>query len=160
MRHFHPRQSMAAPHDPHGPALFYSVKATPQSAAEAWQTGFGGAATKYEAGINAVTVAPGALAAQQQAAYVAGVQNNAKIWAAKVGAVDLATWKAAATGVGSSRLSSGATKGLPKVQSFMQGFLPALTSIVGSLPNRGTFEQNMARSMSYAQALHARKGSF
>lgn len=160
MRHFHPRQSVAAPHDPDGPGVVFAVKATAASAAEAWQTGFGNAGTKYAAGINAVTVAPGQLAANQKAAYVQGVQNNANIWAAKVAAVDLATWKNAATGVGAQRLATGATKGLPKMQQFMTNFLPQLSSIVGSLPARGSFEQNLARFNSYATALHAKKGQF
>lgn len=137
-----------------------SVKATAASAAEAWSAGFGNASTKYQAGINSVTVAPGQLAANQKGAYLAGVQANANIWAAKVAAVDLGTWKAAATGVGASRLASGAQKGLPKMQQFMGNFLPQLSSIVGSLPARGTFDQNMQRFQSYATALHSKKGSF
>lgn len=160
MRHFHPRQSAAAPSDPWGPGIFFAVKATPASAAEAWQTGFGNSATKYAAGINQVQVAPGQLAASQKAAYVQGVQNNANIWASKVAAVDLATWKASATGVGAQRLASGATKGLPKMQAFMANFLPQLSGVVGSLPPRGSFEQNLARFNSYATALHAKKGQF
>lgn len=137
-----------------------AVKATAASAAEAWSNGFAGAATKYQAGINAVTVAPGQLAAQQKNAYVSGVQQNASIWAAKVAAVDLGTWKAAATGVGAQRLASGATKGAPKMQSFMSNFLPVLSGVVQSLPARGSFEQNLQRFNSYATALHAKKGSF
>lgn len=137
-----------------------AVKATPASAAEAWATNFGNAGTKYTAGINAVTVAPGQLAAAQKNAYVQGVQNNANIWASKVAAVDLGTWKAAATGVGAQRLATGATKGQPKMQTFMNNFLPVLSGVVGSLPARGTFEQNLQRFTSYATALHQKKGSF
>lgn len=137
-----------------------AVKANAASAAAAWETGFSGAGQKYTEGINSVTVAPGQLAAAQKNAYVSGVQQNAGIWAAKVAAVDLGTWKAAATGVGAQRLATGATKGLPKMQAFMGAFLPQLSSIVQSLPARGSFEQNMQRFSSYATALHAKKGSF
>jgi hypothetical protein len=42
----------------------------------------------------------------------------------------------------------------------MTSFLPQLSSIVDSLPSRGTFDQNLQRFTSYAQALHAKKGSF
>lgn len=136
------------------------VKASAASAASAWESGFSGAAQKYTDGINSVQVAPGQLAANQKNAYVAGVQANANIWAAKVAAVDINSWKASATGVGAQRLATGATKGAPKVAAFMQAFLPKLTTVVQGLPQRGTFEQNMARSMSYAQALHSAKGSF
>ena len=137
-----------------------AVKATPAEAAANWQTGFSASGTKYAAGVNAVVVAPGQLAAAQKAAYLANVQASANIWASKVAAVDLATWKNATTTTGSARLASGATKGLPKMQSFMQAFLPQLSTIVGGLPARGTFDQNLARFTSYANALHAQKGNF
>lgn len=137
-----------------------AVKATAAQAAEAWKTGFSGAATKYQAGINSVQTAPGQLAAAQKNLYVQNVQAQANVWAAKVAAVDLATWKNQATTVGSMNLASGATKGAPKMQAFMNNFLPQLQGIVNSLGPRGTFEQNLARFSSYAQALHAKKGSF
>lgn len=160
MRHIHPRQSSAGPRDPFGPAIVFTVKATAADAAAAWSTGFSGAGTKYTAGINAVTVAPGQLAANQKAAYLANVQASANIWAAKVAAVDLGTWKTAASTVGAQRLATGATKGAPKMSAFFGNFLPQLASIVSGLPQRGTFEQNLQRFNSYATALHAKKGSF
>lgn len=137
-----------------------AVKATPATAAANWSSGFSGAGAKYEAGINAVTVAPGQLAANQKNAYVAGVQNNANIWAQKVAAVDLQTWKNAATTTGSQRLQSGATKGAPKMQDFMAKFLPDLTNVVNGLPSRGDFGANMQRFTAYATALHQKKGSY
>lgn len=137
-----------------------AVKATAAAAAEAWQNGFSGAGAKYTAGINSVTVAPGQLAAAQKALYVANVAAAANTWASKVGAVDINTWKAAATGVGAQRLATGATKGAPKVQAFMNNFLPALSTIVQGLGPRGSFEQNLQRFNAYAQALHAKKGQF
>ena len=138
----------------------FAVKTSAADAATNWQNGFSGASTKYTAGINSVTVAPGQLAAAQKNLYVANVQAAANTWASKVAAVDINTWKAAATGVGAQRLATGATKGAPKVQAFMNNFLPALSTIVQGLGPRGTFEQNLARFTSYAQALHAKKGSF
>lgn len=137
-----------------------AVKASAAAAASAWETGFSGAGTKYTDGINSVTTAPGQLAAAQRNAYVSGVQANAAIWATKVASVDLATWKAAATGVGAQRLATGAQKGAPKMAAFMQAFLPQLSSIVQSLPARGSFEQNLNRFNSYATALHQKKGQF
>lgn len=137
-----------------------AVKATAATAAENWSNNFGAAGTKYTAGINAVTVAPGQLAAAQKNAYVTNVTAAANIWAAKVAAVDLNTWKTAATTTGAARLATGATKGAPKMQAFMTNFLPVLSTVVGGLPARGTFEQNLQRFTSYAQALHAKKGSF
>jgi hypothetical protein len=137
-----------------------AVKATAAEASQAWQTGFSGAATKYTAGINAVQVAPGQLAAAQKNLYVANVQAQANVWASRVAAVDINTWKNASTGVGAQRLASGATKGAPKVAAFMQNFLPQLSSIVSGLGPRGSFETNLQRFTAYATALHAKKGTF
>jgi len=137
-----------------------AVKATAAEAAQAWSDRFSGAATKYTAGINSVSVAPGQLAAAQKNAYVQNVQANANIWASKVAAVDINTWKAAATGVGAQRLATGAQKGMPKMQAFMGNFLPQLGTIVAGLPQRGSFEQNLQRFQTYATALHAKKGTF
>lgn len=136
------------------------VKVTAAQAASNWETGFSNAATKYQAGINAVQISPGQAAAQQVNAYLSGVQGSAKIWQAKMAAMDLGAWKAAAAGVGAQRLATGATKGLPKMQAFMQTFIGDLTNVVNSLPARGTYEQNMARSRAFADALHAKKGSY
>ena len=138
----------------------FAVKASAASAAQAWSDGFGAASTKYSAGIDSVTVAPGQLAAAQKNLYVQNVQAAANTWASKVAAVDLNTWKNQAKTVGAQRLATGATKGMPKVQAFMNNFLPVLAGVVGSLGPRGTFEQNIARFTSYAQALHAKKGTF
>jgi hypothetical protein len=137
-----------------------SVKATAAAASQAWQNGFSGAGAKYEAGVNAVTVAPGQAAAQQKNAYVQGVTANANIWASKVASVTLQDWKSAAINTGGARLASGAAKGAPKVQTFMTNFLPQLGSIVDGLPNRGSFEQNMQRFSTYATQLHQKKGQF
>lgn len=138
----------------------FAVKANAADAAKAWSDGFGAAGTKYSAGIDSVTVAPGQLAAAQKNLYVQNVQAAANTWASKVAAVDLNTWKTQAKTVGSARLATGATKGMPKVQSFMNNFLPTLSGIVQGLGPRGTFDQNIARFTQYAQQLHAKKGSF
>lgn len=137
-----------------------AVKATAASAAERWSSNFAGAGTRYTAGIQAVTTAPGQLAAAQKNLYVQKVQESSGVWAAKVAAVDLQTWKNAATTVGAQRLATGATKGAPKMQAFMSNFLPQLSTIVGGLGPRGTFEQNLQRFTSYATALHQAKGTF
>jgi hypothetical protein len=129
-----------------------AVKANAATAAQAWATGFDG--------INSVTVAPGQLAAAQKTLYLANVQAAANTWATKVAAVSLQDWKTSATTTGAQRLATGATKGAPKMQAFMQNFLPQLSTVVDGLPARGSFEQNLQRFTSYAQALHAKKGTF
>ena len=137
-----------------------AVKATAASAAQAWSTGFSGATQKYTDGINAVTVAPGQQAAAQKNLYVQNVQAQSNVWAMKVAAVSLQDWKNAATTTGAQRLATGASKGAPKMQSFMTNFLPQLSGVVDGLPARGSFEQNLQRFNAYATALHQKKGSF
>ena len=137
-----------------------SVKVSAATAAQNWGTGFAAAGPKYSAGISAVQVAPGQLAAAQVNAYVANVQANAPIWASRVASVTLAEWKNAATTTGVQRLQTGATKGQVKMQAFMTQFIPQLTNIVAGLPARGSYQQNLARFTSYANELHALKGSF
>lgn len=136
------------------------VKVSAADAAANWGTGFGAAGPKYIAGVNAVTIAPGVAASQNVNGYLAGVQAGAKTWQAKMAAQDVNAWKAATVGVGAQRLATGATKGQQKIQAFFQQFIPDLTNIVGGLPQRGTYEQNMARSRAFADALHAKKGQY
>lgn len=137
-----------------------AVKKTAQQASQAWQTNFAAAGPAYTAGINAVTVSPGQLAAAQQSLYVSQVQANAPKWASKVAAVPISTWKTQATTVGVQNLATGATKGAAKQAAFMQTFLPQLSSIVDALPARGAYAANKTRLLSYLDALHAKAGSF
>lgn len=136
------------------------VKVSPQDAAANWKTGFGQAGPKYTAGVQAVKTAPGVLAANQQDVWAQNTVAAKSRYASKVAAVTLQSWQNSAITTGAARLATGADKGLPKMQTFMQNFIPKLASIVDGLPARGTFEQNMAKSYQYAQALHAQKGQF
>lgn len=123
-------------------------------AAQRWSTGFGAAGAKWAAGIEAVTVAPGQLAAAAAPRYIAGVQANAGKWAANSAAVSLATWKQQSVNKGQARLASGATAGMAKYQSKIGPVLDAIKSITNSLPPRGTVEQNIQRSSQFQMALH------
>lgn len=124
------------------------------TAAQRWSQNFGAAGTAWAAGIEAVQVAPGQLAAAAQARYLSGVQQSAQKWAAKVSAVSLATWKQQAVSKGQSRLSSGATTGMAKYQTAIQAVLDAEKSIIAGLPPRGTVEQNIQRSSAFQLAMH------
>ena len=74
--------------------------------------------TKYAAGVNAVTVAPGQLAAAQKALWLQNIQASQNIWALKVASVDLATWKQQTSTIGAQNLATGAQKGAPKMATF------------------------------------------
>ena len=119
-----------------------------------------GATTKYTAGVNAVKTSPGQLAAAASQLWAQNVAAAQSKFAANVAKVTLAQWQQAAVNKGAPRLASGAAAAQPKFQAFMQSFIPVLTNVVSSLPAGGTFEANMARSMAYAQALHAQAGNF
>lgn len=123
-------------------------------AAQKWQQNFGAAGPAWSAGIEAVTVAPGQLAAAASDRYLMGVQQNVQKFASKVAGVSLAQWKSASTTKGPSRLAQGATVGLPKYQAAITRVLDAEKSIIASLPPRGTVEQNIQRSAQFQLALH------
>jgi len=136
------------------------VKANATDAAASWVTGMSGASTKYIAGVNAVTVAPGTLAAAAAPTWAANVAAAQGKYAKNVGAVTKEAWANAAATKGAPRLASGAQAAQPKMQTFMSKFIPQLTSIVNGLPARGTFESNVNRLTSYVNAVHQTKGTF
>lgn len=137
-----------------------AVKANPTDAAQAWVNGMQSAGPKYIAGIEAVKVAPGQLAAAKADFWATQVQNAKSKFAGNVAKVTLQSWQASASTKGAPRLGSGATAAQPKMASFMANFLPKLSTIVAGLPAGGTYEQNKQRFLAYADALHAQAGSF
>jgi hypothetical protein len=137
-----------------------SVKATATEAAQAWVTAMQGAGTKYTAGVQAVKIAPGQLAAAAAPLWAQNVAAAQPKFAANVAKITLAAWQNAAATKGAPRLGTGATAAQPKMAAFMTAFLPTLTNIVNGLPAGGTYEQNKARFLAYSDALHAAAGSF
>lgn len=137
-----------------------SVKANPTDAANAWVTGMQGAGGKYTAGVNAVKVAPGQIAAARADLWAQQVANAKSKFASNVAKVSLSQWQEAAANKGAARLGSGASAAQPKFAAFMTNFIPKLSTIVAGLPQRGTYEQNKQRFLAYADALHAQQGSF
>ena len=121
------------------------MRSNPTAAAQKWATAMGQATPAYTAGVQAVTVAPGQLAASQQAAYIARVTEKAPIWAQNVAAVPLQTWINDTVTKGAPRLATGAAAAQPKVQAFMQALLPFEANLLATLPPRGTTAQNQAR---------------
>lgn len=128
--------------------------ATAADAATRWQQNFGAAGPRWAAGVQAVTVSPGQLAAAAQDRYLAGVQANVGKFAARAAAVPLQTWKDISVSKGQGRLASGATAGLPKYQAAIERVLAAEKTIIAGLPARGTVEQNIQRSSAFQLAMH------
>lgn len=137
-----------------------AVKVSANDALNNWKTGFAGAGPKYTAGVNAVKIAPGQLAANQQDVWAQNTVAAKSRYASKVAAVTLQEWQQKAGTIGAQRLATGADKGATKMGAFLSNFIPKLSGVVDNLPARGTFEQNMQKSYAYAQALHNMKGQF
>lgn len=136
------------------------VKVSATDAANNWVTGMGSASTKYIAGVQAVKVAPGTLAAAAAPLWAANVAAAQPKFARNVAAVGLSAWQNAAQVKGAPRLATGATAAQPKMAAFMTAFIPALSNVVNGLPARGTYEQNVNRLTNYISGVHALKGQF
>lgn len=127
------------------------------SAAEAaakWATALPAAQQRYVDGINAVNVAPGALAARAAPQWAAATAAAQSKFARNSAAVSLQAWQQAATTKGAQRLSSGAQAAQSKVESVFAKLFPAIQSAVSSLPPRGDLEANIARSAAFARAMN------
>lgn len=127
---------------------------SPAEIASRWSSGMSGAGPKIQAGVEAVKTAPGAAAANNKAGYIAGVQANVDKWASRVSSVPLAQWQQDFINKGLPRIATGATNAEPKFANFMNQFLPFLRTTVGSLPARGTFQQNVQRMVGMVTAAH------
>jgi hypothetical protein len=130
------------------------------SAAEAaakWATALPAAQQKYVDGVNAVTVAPGALAARAAPLWAANTAAAQTKFARNSAAVSLQTWQQAAATKGAQRLSSGAQAAQSKVEAAFAKLFPAIQSAVSSLPPRGDIEANIARSATFARTMNKYK---
>jgi len=132
---------------------------TPAAAATKWANNLGAAVNAYTAGVQAVTQSPGASAAAAADRYVSGVQANVPKFVANSQAVTLQAWQAAAVNKGAQRLASGATQAQPKMAAVFNSLFPFIAQTVGSLPARGSLDQNIARSAAFQRAMANYKAS-
>jgi hypothetical protein len=122
----------------------------PNLAADKWAQNLANAAPSIKAGVAAVTVAPGQLAAAQVDVWIANTMAAKDKWAKRVGAVPLAEWQDKMTTLGISRIADGAQKAKPKMAAFLASFLPYVERGVVQMRSqypRGTVEQNIARAV-------------
>ena len=124
----------------------------PNQVAADWASKLGAATSKITAGVQAVTVAPGQMAARQKAVYLQNVQAAGDKWAARTAAVPLGDWQAAMVNKGIPRIASGASASQAKFASFLSHFLPYVDQARRSLPARGTLDQNIARMVAMVRA--------
>jgi hypothetical protein len=119
----------------------------PAAVAAKWAQNLSAATTSITAGVNAVTTAPGQLAAAQSAVWLARLQASQAKWERGVSAVTLAEWKNAMLNKGIPRIATGAQAAIPVMQRFMTAWLPYEAAGVNSLPPRGTVQQNIQRAV-------------
>lgn len=132
---------------------------TPQQAAEAWVASAGRAATNWSAGVQSYNGDWAGATTQQQAVMQTNWQQavSSGRWAAGVQNVGTGGWKAATTAK-APNYSQGFQAGASRQATAIGKVLAAEAQIVQSLPPRGTFEQNVQRSVAVQTALHALKG--
>ena len=123
-----------------------------------WSASSGKASTNYTAGVNATTKDWATLTTNAQALMQANWLSALPTWASHVNAVGTGGWKAA-TVAKAGNYVTGFTAGAPNYNVAAQKIYNALSTIVPSLPARGTYEQNLSRLTTELNALHALKGT-
>jgi hypothetical protein len=116
-------------------------------AAAKWSRNLGAAGDNIRKGVNAVTVSPGKLAAEQVDRYVNGVQASSKKWQKKLEKMTLEDWKKAVIEKGLGRIANGANAAKPKYEAFYREFeqhLNNLDNVLKGMP-RGGLQQNIQR---------------
>lgn len=124
---------------------------TPQEAAAAWAQRLAGSTDRINRGVQGVTTAPGQAAARQKAVWAQNVANSQDKWASRVASVSLPEWQQAMTQKGVQRVASGAQAAQPKMEAFMGQLLPHINAGLGSLPARGTLDQNIGRMTTWVR---------
>lgn len=128
---------------------------TPSQAALNWKNSMANVSQKMEAGVNAVTVSPTEVAAQNVDRMVQGIikaRDEGRIQAG-LRSVSLPQWQQAMKSKGIPRVAQGAAAAIGKMQSFMDQFLPYLQSGLQQLQAtpRGDLQQNIGRAVQMMQ---------
>jgi hypothetical protein len=133
---------------------------TAQQAASNWTGSAGRAATDWQQGVQNYTGDWAGATTRQQAAmstnWNAAIANGS--WANGVNKVGTNGWKSA-TESKAQNYSTGFQAGSAAYAAAAQKILTAEANIVGSLPPRGTYQQNVARATAVMDGLHALKGT-
>jgi hypothetical protein len=130
---------------------------TASDAAQRWSQNFGASGTRWAAGVNAVTVAPGQLAARAKQLWAANTAAAIDRFAANSARVTLQDWQQQTITKGQPRLASGAQAAQPKVEAVFAKLFPFIQNAVNGLPPRGDIEANINRAAQFARAMHGYK---
>jgi hypothetical protein len=131
---------------------------TAAQVAQKWSAGMQSSTTTITNGVNAVTVSPTQLAAQNVQGYLSGVQQavNSGKWQRNLQAVSLQDWKTSMIQKGIPHIQTGAATAMPKVQAAFGPLLQFIYSTrdqVNSANPRGSLAQNIQRSTAFIQAM-------
>lgn len=123
--------------------------------AKKWAQNLSASTASIQAGVQSVTVNPATVAASRQDAYLAGVQRAASDGSYQRGLarVTLQSWQQAMLSKGVPRIASGAAASQPKMQAFMDKWLPyqqGLQAQLASMP-RGDLNTNIQRAVTAMQ---------
>lgn len=131
---------------------------TPQDIAQNWATRLAQSGDKITKGVQAVTVAPGQAAARQADVWANNTVASKDKWRSRVANVTLQEWQAAIVNKGVPRIASGAQASQGKFADFMTRLLPHIDSVKGTLPARGTLDQNIDRMVRFSRGMAQFKG--
>lgn len=123
--------------------------ASPQDVARKWQRNLAAATDTIRRGVTETTKDPPRLAVAQQAAYLANVAAKVDKWADNLRATSQDAWRQATLTKGLPRIAAGATAAVPKVEKFLDKFLPHIEQglqILRTQP-RGDLQANIARAV-------------
>ena len=133
---------------------------TPQQAAANWVGSAGRAASDYQQGIENYNGDWAGATTRQQAVLVSNWNQavTSGRWAAGVQSVGTNGWKSR-TVAKIGNYSTGFQAGAARQAAAIGKILQAEANIVGSLPPRGDYNANKARSNSFMDQMHALKGT-
>jgi hypothetical protein len=125
-----------------------------------WAANASGAQQAYVDGIEGTTVDPTALAVQNEAGYLSGVQQavSSGLWRRKLQAVGRQGWMTASIAK-ASNFGTGIAAGQAKYERAMQTWLPEIQRVgaaAKAMPGQ-TIDQRLARSAYVGRTLYNRK---
>lgn len=135
----------------------------PQAAAAKWAARAAAAQGDYTAGVQSVSVSPGAAAAAKADKWLASVQQAKEKFKAGAARTSLSDWQQAAVQKGGPRYATGVQAAQPKMAAFTAEFFPfldAVTQKVKAMPDTNP-EQRIARMVEQVRstAQFRRRGS-
>lgn len=123
-----------------------------------WAQNAGAAQTAYTDGIQNTTVDPTALAAANQAGYLAGVQSSVNLWRANLLKAGKSGWQNASIAK-AGNYGTGISAGKDKFQAGMSQWLPIIQqtgAAAKAMPGQ-TVDLRIARAAYVAKTLYNRK---